>query len=145
LPERRKKRKLWEFDPAVFQTGRRASFFERRIVPPLRQLGKFCLYVLAITYPTYLVYVGLAFGGLAFWGFLAGSIVAMGIVIARLGYASNFRHYDIGFKRTIGLLLCFPLAAGFYGGLIYLKTWFVPIAFGLLGLGLLIMLRRPKS
>ena len=108
-------------------------------------MGKFGLYTLAVTYPIYLVYVGLAFGGLAFWGFLAGSMVVMGITISRLGYASNFKSWDISLKRTLGLLLGFPVAVGFYGGLIYLKTWFVPIEFGLAGHGLLLILRRPKS
>jgi hypothetical protein len=145
LPEKPKKRKLWDVDPSIFEPGRKASFYERRIVPPLRQIGKFGLYSLAISYPIYLVYVGLAFGGLAFWGFLAGSMALMGIIIAKLGYASNFRNWDISLKRTLGLLLGFLLAIGFYGGLIYLKTWFVPIGFGLAGLGLLLMLRRSKS
>lgn len=103
------------------------------------------MYGLAITYPIYLVYIGLAFGGLAFWGFLAASIAILGIVLARLGYASNFRHWDISFKRTLGLLLGFPLALGLYAGLIYLKTWSVPIAFGLAGVGLIVVLKRSKS
>ena len=145
LPEKPKKRRLWEVDPSIFEPGRKASFFEKHIVPPLHQLGKFGLYALAITYPIYLVYVGLVFGGFAFWGFFAGSIAVIGIVITRLGYASNFRHWDIDFKRTAGLLLGFPLAVGFYVGLIYLKTWLVPISFGLAGLGLLLVLRRSKS
>jgi hypothetical protein len=145
LPEEHKKRRLWELDPSIFEPGRRASFFERRIAPPLRQLGKFSLYSLALTYPIYLVLVGLAFGGLAFWGFLAGSIAVMGIILWRLGYASNFRHWEISLKRSVGLLLGFPLAIGFYGGLIYLKIWLVPIAFGFAGFGLLLILRRSRS
>ena len=145
MPEGRKKRKLWEVDPSIFEPGRKASFLERRIVSPLRQLGKFGLYALAVTYPVYLVYVGLAFGGLAFWAFLAGSTAVMGLIIARLGYASNFRNWDISLKRTVGLFLGFPIAAGFYGGLIYLKIWFVPIAFGLVGVGLFLVLNRSKS
>jgi hypothetical protein len=145
LPEGRKKKKLWEFDPSIFEPGRKASFLERRIAPPLKQLGKFGLYALALTYPIYLVLVGLVFGGLAFWGFLAGSTAVMGIILWRLGYASNFRHWDISLKRTVGLLLGFPLAIGFYGGLIYLKIWLVPIAFGFAGLGLLLILRRSRS
>jgi hypothetical protein len=145
LPEQRKKKKLWEVDPSIFEPGRKASLFERRILPPLRQIGKFGLYALAITYPIYLVYVGLAYGGLAFWSFFAGSIMIMGATITKLGYASSFRHWDIGLKRTLGLLLGFPVALGFYAGLIYLKIWFVPIAFGLVGIGLLLVLRRSKS
>ena len=111
----------------------------------MRQLGKFGLFALAVTYPIYLVYVGLAFGGFFFWGFLAGSIAVIGIVIVGLGYGSNFRYWDVSFKRTAGLLLGFPLAVGFYLGLFYLKTWMLPIAFGLAGLGFLIMLKRSKS
>ncbi|PYX36395.1 MAG: hypothetical protein DMG75_10750, partial [Acidobacteria bacterium] len=91
----------------MFEPRRRAGFFERRIVPALRQIGKFGLFGLTITYPIYLVYVGVAFGGLAFWSFFAGSIVAMGTIITRLGYASNFRHWDISLKRTVGVLLGF--------------------------------------
>jgi hypothetical protein len=123
LPEGRKKRKLWEVDPSIFELGHNASFVERRILPPLRQLGKFGLYALALTYPIYLIYVGLAFGGLAFWGFLA----------------------DISLGRTVGIFLGFVVAVGFYGGLIYLKTLFVPIAFGIVAVGLFLVLRRSKS
>jgi hypothetical protein len=144
MSERPKKRRLWVIDPSIFELGRKASLFERRIIPPLRQLGKHGLYGLAITYPIYLVYVGLAFGGLAFWAFLAGSIAVMGVVITKLGYASNFRNWDISLKRTAGLLLGFPLAVGLYGGLIYLKPWFVLVALGLVGLGIVLLLRRSK-
>jgi hypothetical protein len=145
LPEGRKKRKLWEVDPSIFELEHNASFVERRIFPPLRQLGKFGLYALALTYPIYLIYVGLAFGGLAFWGFFAGSIAVIGVIITRLGYASNFRHWDISLRRTVGVLLGFAVAFGFYGGLIYLKTLFVPIALGIVAVGLFLVLRRSKS
>src|SRR5437870_12547188 len=77
--------------------------------------------------------------------FSAGSIAVMGTIITWLGYASNFRHWDISLKRTVGVLLGFVIAAGFYGGLIYLKIWFLPIAVGLGGLGVLLVLRRSKS
>jgi hypothetical protein len=145
MPEQHKKKKLWEVDPSIFERWRRASFFERRILPLLRQIGKFGLYALAITYPIYLVYVGVAYGGLAFWGFFAGSVMIMGATITKLGYASNFRHWDIGLKRTLGVLLGFSVAAGFYAGLIYLKIWLVPIAFIILGFGVLLFLKRLKS
>jgi hypothetical protein len=145
MPDRPKKRKLWDVDPSIFEPGRKASFFERRIAPVLRQMSKFGLYGLAITYPLYLVYVGLAFGGLVFWSFFAGSLAVMGTIISRLGYSSNFRHWDISFKRTTGVLLGFVAAAGFYVGLIYLRLWFVPVALMLLGLGIFFVVRRLKS
>jgi len=145
MSERPKKRRLWDIDPSIFELRRRASLFERRIIPPSRQLGKYGLYGLAITYLFYLVFVGLAFGGLVFWAFLVGSMSVFGIVIARLGYGSNFRHHDVSLKRTAGLLLSFPLAAGFYGELIYLKSWFVPVALVLVALGIIFVLRRDKT
>jgi hypothetical protein len=145
MPGQPKKRKLWNVDPATFELGRKASFLERRIAPPLRQIAKLGLYTLAITYPIYLVYVGLAFGGLVFWSFFVGSLAIMGTIITRLGYASNFRHWDISFKRTVGFLLGFAIAAGFYAGLIYLKIWFVPIAVTLLGFGVYLVRRQFES
>jgi hypothetical protein len=144
MPEPPKKRKLWNVDPAIFELGRKASFFERRIAPPLRQIAKLGLYTLAVTYPIYLVYVGLAFGGLVFWSFFVGSLAVMGTIISKLGYASNFRHWDISFKRTVGLLLGFVVAAGFYAGIIYLKIWFVPIAFTVLGLVVFLVRKQFK-
>jgi hypothetical protein len=145
LPERPKKKNLWDVDPAMFELGRKASFFEMRIIPPLRQVGKFGLFALAFMYPVYLVYVGIAFGGLAFWGFFVASVAVMGIVITRLGYAANFRHWDISLKKVSGLLLAFALALGFVSGLVYLKIWLVPIVLGFLALGLFLMVRRSKS
>jgi len=136
LPEKNKKRKLWEVDPSIF--------FERRILPSLRQIGKFGLYALAITYPIYLVYVGVAYGGLAFWSFFAGSVMVMGVTITKLGYASNFRHWDIGMKRTIGVILGFAVAASFYAGLVYARILFVPVALGLIGLGVFIVWKRSR-
>src|SRR6267378_5640068 len=100
MPDQPKKRRLWEVDPSIFEPGRKASLFERRIAPSLRQIAKFGLYALAITYPLYLIFVGLAFGGLVFWSFFAGSLAVMWTIINRLGYSSNFTHWDISLKRT---------------------------------------------
>jgi len=144
LPDKPKKRKLWNVDPSIFELGRKASFLERRILPALRQAAKFGLYTLAIAYPIFLVYIGLAFGGLVFWTFFAGSIALIGVALTKLGYASNFRHWDVSLKRTAGVFLGFLIAASFYAGIIYLKTLLVPVAFALLALGLLLVLRRTR-
>lgn len=124
--------------------GREASFYERRVSPFLRQTAKFSLYGLAIAYPIYLVYVGLVFGGLVFWTFFVGSMALVGAVITKLGYASNFRHWDISLRRTVSVFLAFALAAGFYAGIIYLRIWILLVVSGLLFLGLLFVLRRRK-
>jgi hypothetical protein len=117
-----KKKKLWLVDPSIYQKGPQARFFRRRIVPPLWQLGKFALIGLALTYPIYLVYIGLAFGGIAFWAFLAGSFAIIGVIISRLGFSRNFRNWDIGFRRMGAVFLGFLAAFGFYEALINLKT-----------------------
>jgi len=140
-----KKKKLWQVDPSMYQKGPLTGFLRRRVVPPLRQIGKFVLIGLALTYPIYLVYVGLAFGGIAFWAFLLGSFAVIGVVISRLGFAGNFRNWDMGATRIVGFLIAFLVAAGFYSGLIYLKTWFVPIVFLALGLGLFLIVKRNRS
>jgi hypothetical protein len=144
LPEEHEKRRLWDVDPSIFEVSRKASFFERRVFPVLRQIVKFGLYGLAISYPIYLVYVGLAFGGLVFWTVFTGSIALIGAVITKLGYASNFRHWDVSLRRTISVFLGFVVAAGFYAGIIYLKSWVLPIVLGPLVFGLLFVLKRKK-
>lgn len=145
MPEQDKKRKLWEVDPSIFEPGPQASFFKRRILPNLRTLGKFGLYALAVSYPIYLIYVGVAYGGLAFWGFFAGSVIVMGLTITKLGYSSHFKHWDIGMKRMMGVILGFVVAAGFYSGLFYARVLFVPVALGLIGLGMFFVWKRSRS
>lgn len=111
----------------------------------MRQTAKLCLYALAMAYPIYLVYIGLAYGGLAFWSFFAGSIALIGLTITKLGYASNFKHWDVSFKRSTGVFLGFLVATGFYFGIIYLKTWLVPVAVGLFMIGLILVLKRTRT
>jgi hypothetical protein len=60
----------------------------------------------------------------------------MGFMIARLGFASNFRNCDIGMKRMGGILLGFLMAMSFCVGLFYLKTWLIPVVILLASIGL---------
>ena len=101
MPDKTKSRRFWEVDPGMFGSGRRASYFERFVVSPLRQAGKLGLFALAFAYPPILVLVGIAFGGLAFWSFFAASGAVIGLIIWKLGYASNFASWDIGLRRII--------------------------------------------
>ncbi len=140
-----KKKRLWQVDPMMYDSSRRASILERRVIPPLRQVGKFVLIALALTYPIYLIYVGLAFGGIAFWTFFAGSITVAGIVISRMGYESNFRNWDLGFRRMAALLAGFLIAMGFYVALIYFRTWQVPTGVVLVSLGLYFAIKHVRS
>jgi hypothetical protein len=128
----------------MYDKGRKAGFLERRLLPIFKSVGRFGLIGLALTYPLYLVYVGVAYGGLAFWSFLVGSMAIIGLVLWKLGFASHYSSWDIGFKRMVGAVAGFVVAMGFYMGLIYAKTWMLPISFALLGVGVFIILRRSR-
>jgi len=143
LPESRKKHRSWEFDPTTFQPGRKASFLERTL-RPFRSVGKHVLYALALSYPIYLVIIGVVFGGLVFWAAFGGSIALMGVIITKAGYARNFQNWDIGFRKMAALVLAFVATLGFYFGLFFFRIWFVPVFAAILGLGLLLFLRKGK-
>jgi hypothetical protein len=142
--ESEEKKRLWEVDPHLYEKGARAGFLERWVLPRLKVLGKFILIALALTYPIYLVYVGLAYGGIAFWSFLGGSFAVIGVILWKLGFASHYSNWDIGFRGLLGVIAGGMLAIGFYIGLIYAKTLLLPIAFALLGVGLFFVLRRAR-
>jgi hypothetical protein len=144
LPKPRKKGRLWEFDPTTFQPGRKASILER-ILTPFRSLGKYLLFALALAYPLCLVILGVAFGGLVFWGAFAGSIALMGLVITKAGYAKNFQNWDIGFRKMGALVIAFLATLGLYLGLIHLRLIVIPIFAAILVLGLLVMIIRGRS
>ena len=139
-----KKKRLWEVDSTLYQKGRGAGFLERRIIPALRQVGKFSLISLALVYPLVLVVVGIVYGGLAFWSFFSISVAIIYLVIAKLGFAPRFRGRGQGVNASLGTLGGFILAAGFYEGLFVLKTWLVPAAIGLSAVGIVLVLRRTR-
>ncbi len=141
----KEKRRLWEVDPGAFQPLPKASPFQRRVVPPLRTIGRFSLLGLALAYPIALVTLGLLFGGLVFWGSFAGSALILWLVLARLGFARNFAGWGVGWRKSAGVLIAFPVTLGFYLGLIYLKLLFVPVLFGVLALGALLLFRNANS
>jgi len=140
-----KRKKLWNVDPTMYDRSRSAGFVERRVIPPLRQFGKFALIALGLTYPIYLVYVGLAFGGIAFWSFLVGSFAVIGLLLTRLGFAANFRDWDVSMRRMATVTLAFFATMGFYVSLIYLRTWIVPVALLLVGAGAYFVIREVRS
>lgn len=121
------------------------GYFQRRIAGPLRSAGKVALFALALTYPFYLVYVGLAYGGLAFWSFFLGSTAIIGILLTRLGFAPNYRHWGQGYWSFIGLAGGFLAAVGFYASVIYLKLWYpVPLTLAL-GIGVYFLQRKLRK
>ncbi len=143
MPEPRKKRKLWDIDPTIFEPGPKPSLLERRIIEPLKLLGKYFLFALAFSYPSIIVLVGVVYGGLVFWASLGGSAALIILLISKLGFARNFATSTGNFKkRFLGLLLAFPVVLGFYLGLIYLKIWFIPAAITVLVIVSVLGLRK---
>lgn len=109
----------------------------------LRPLGSLILFALAAFYPLILVYLGLAYGGLVFWGALAGSLAIIYIVISRLGYARNFEGRGQPVLKSLTILaLGFGLAVGLYLSIFNLRGLTFPVAIGLCILGLAYYLRK---
>ena len=146
MSKERKKRRFWEIDPTIFQPGPRASFFQRRVIGPTKSLGKYVLFGLAFVYPAALVVLGVMYGGLVFWSFLAGSMALIVLFLSRLGYANRFdtSKADMG-RKMGGLSLGFLAALGFYYGLLYLRVWLVPAAFGVVAVAVVLLLRKSSS
>jgi hypothetical protein len=132
--EKPRETNLWEFDPAMFQPLRKAGFFERRILGHGQTLVKHTLFAVFFAYPIVLVTLGVAFGGLVFWGSFAGSMILIWAVLRKTGYARNFDSWDIGYKKFAGLSVAFLMMFAFVYSVGYtpLRLWTVPIMAGLL-------------
>ncbi len=136
------KSKLWKVDPALFQPPPRP----RRIVllmDRLRPLGSLLLVCLAAFYPVLVVYLGIEYGGVVFWGSLAASLVIIYMIISGLGYAGNFEGRGQPILRGLfAITLGFGLAVGLYLSILNLKIMTIPIVIGLGVLGLAYYLRK---
>jgi hypothetical protein len=120
LPEKEKKDLgLWEVDPKIFE-ARKAGFFERYVIGRIRAIGGYSLLGAAFAYPIVLVYLGVAYGGLVFWGSFAGSFVLIMALIRGLGFDKNFANKDISWTRSAAIPISFVMAVAFIFGLIYL-------------------------
>ncbi len=146
MPEPRRKRKPWEIDLTIFESGPKPSLIERRIIGPLKLLGKYSLFALAFSYPSIIVLVGVVYGGLVFWAAFAGSAALIVLLISKMGFARNFATSNVNVKkRFAGLFIAFPAVLGFYYGLIYLRIWFIPVAIAVLVLLSVLGLRKTST
>ena len=138
--------RLWKLDPKIFET-KKAGFLERHVLGLLRSIGGYSLLSLAFAYPIVLVYLGVAYGGLVFWGSFAGSVILMVALMRGLGFEKNFANKDISWKRTAAIPISFLMALAFILGLVYLRLWFIPIALAILSVTFtaLIGLRRHSA
>jgi hypothetical protein len=138
----KRKRRLWNVDSALYETSGESGLGER-VSELVMLFGKSFLYALLFVYPVILPIIGIVFGGLAFWGGLCGSVGLMAILLSKFGYAKNFERRDFPFLRSIaGLCGGFVCALALYLGLILYNWWILPIAIGLIGLVVLIVIRR---
>jgi hypothetical protein len=108
-------------------------------------LGRSLAFLLLLAYPVTLVTIGIVYGGLAFWASFLASLALIVLLLSKLGYARNFEGRDKSLAQgLVGLTLGFLVSAGFYLGIIYAKSWSVPVIFGVLCLGLAWMALRSK-
>ena len=123
----------------MFKQGKKTGFFERKIVPPLKSLGKYTLFAVLFMYPIGLVVIGIAFGWIVFWPTLLGSFAVIGILLTKLGYSRHFASWGHFSLKSLGaFILTFLIALSFYAGIFYLRAWLIPIIFGILGVVLTI-------
>ncbi len=127
--EKSGKSRLWVFDPSVFRTKSPPASIWSRILSRLKTIGFYSFGGVLFGYPLFLVYMGLVYGWLGFWGTFVGSMTLIGFVIHRSGYGRNFESFgNESFKRRVaGLTLGFLVAAGLYEGLFVLKQWLFPL------------------
>lgn len=127
MTKKPRKTRLWHLDDSLFEAGPQAGFLERHFVHRVRSLAKYSLYGLAFAYPTVLVTLGLMFGGLVFWGSLAGSVLVIWIVLKQTGYARNFAGWDWGYTKFVGLFGAFGMMLGLILGLINIGLRVFPL------------------
>jgi hypothetical protein len=140
--EEKKENKLWEVDPTIFDPRKPAGYFDK-ILTLVRTFGKYVSFGLLLLYAPILVVLGIVYGGLVFWGTLAGSMALIGLTLKKLGYAQNFAAWNprLG-RQLLAIFIGFLLAAGLFLGLFTFRVWLIPIAFGLTALGLVLSLRK---
>ena len=138
--------RLWKIDPSNFTPLPRKTRIQDRLIPRLRIIGKASLISLAMAYPVILLTLGLLYGGIVFWGSFAGSTLIIWLVLSRLGYAENFAGWGVmSSKRFAAGLIGFPLAAGFYLGLIYLKLLALPLIIAVVVMAAVVLFRNASS
>ncbi len=138
-----KKRRFWEFDPKLFDPLPEASRLRRLVIDPLKSLGKYALFGLSITYPLYLILLGIFFGGLVFWGTLVGSAALIGFILWRTGYSKNYAAWNSKLSRQLlGISGGFVTMVAFILSLKYLNLWTVIPVVILAVLGLILVLRK---
>lgn len=121
-------RKFWQLDPSLYKPGRKASILRRVKDGPRRLIGRIGSFILALFYPISLVYLGIAYGGLVFWGSFGGSLIILWLALTRSGQARNFQSADFGLKKRLaGVSIAFGVALSFVAGIAYNKLWLLSI------------------
>jgi hypothetical protein len=139
-----KEKHFWKVDERIFRLARIQTGVQR-FAAVLKSLVSAVLVLLFFAYPLLLVYVGIAYGGMAFWSSLGTSFVIVGIVLWKTGYSRNFHTVDGGMaRRLVGLTLAFVSVVGFYLGLLQFKFLMIPIFLGVLGVAMVLFVLRTR-
>ncbi len=133
-----KKTRFWELDPSMYESQSKPKSFWTRLLGRLKASVGFVALTILFAYPLVLVYLGLVYGWLGFWGSFLGSVLVIGIIIKRTGYAKHFENAGSGsfFTGILGISLGFVIAVSMYEGLFILKSWIFPVVVLLLLAGL---------
>jgi len=125
-------RKYWNVEKGIFSTkGTRTVL--RHISSTFQSLGKSIIFLLLFGYPVLLVYAGIAYGAVAFWGSLGASILLIGLALSKSGYARNFEGRKGNLVRGLaGLAIAFVVLIVFYLGLFNFGALMVPILLGII-------------
>jgi hypothetical protein len=126
-PEKKQEKRFWIVDPSMFNSKNRRSRKDR-IRDPVVSIARTIFVISLFTYPLVIVYLGLAYGAIAFWGSLSLSFLALGLFLWKTGYAKNFDSWNPNLgKQLIGIFLAFLAVLGVYEGLFHLGLWILPI------------------
>ncbi len=126
-----KEERFWKVDKTIFHPGVRTSL--RRLTAAMRSIGKIVLFLLLFSYPILLVYAGIQYGGVVFWSTLGGSLIIIGLVLSKAGYAGNFQTRNGSLAKGLaGIALALIVTVAFYVGLFNFRVMMIPISVGIL-------------
>ncbi len=136
--------RLWHVDPSMYNPNPSRHHYLSDLAHRLKPIGVFGVVSVLFIYPLLLIYMGLTYGWVGFWGSFVGSVFVIGITLRGLGYNRNFQKAGTGSlgKGLVYLTLGFAAAAAVYQGLFTLKEWLVPVILVLLIAGLAFRLTR---
>ena len=105
----------------------------QRFAELLKSVAQVGVLLVLFAYPIVLVYLGIAYGWMAFWSSLAGSFLMVGVLLSMTRYSRNFdRPAGSSATPLASLVVAFIAMAGFYLGLFQFKLLMIPLFLGII-------------